>query len=108
MSAYGIVFVHGGKHDSRYWQPTMDAIAEREPSVHLLAVDLPGRRGVTGDMTLSGCVNSAVAQVQQADMGSIVLDGHSLAGVTMPGIASKLTSSGYRPATDRSTYMLTN
>jgi pimeloyl-ACP methyl ester carboxylesterase len=90
MSADGIVFVHGGKHDSRYWQPTMDAIAEREPSVHLLAVDLPGRRGMIGDMTLSGCVNSAVAQVQRADMGSIVLVGHSLAGVTMPGIASKL------------------
>jgi pimeloyl-ACP methyl ester carboxylesterase len=96
MSADGIVFVHGGKHDSRYWQPTMDAIAEREPTVRLLAVDLPGRRGVTGDMTLSGCVNSAVAQVQQADMGPIVLVGHSLAGVTMPGIASKLGAESVR------------
>ncbi|MFZ3316664.1 alpha/beta fold hydrolase, partial [Mycobacterium sp.] len=85
MSADGIVFVHGGKYDSRYWQPTMEAVAEQAPGVHLLAVDLPGRRGMAGDMSLSGCVNSAVAQVRQADMGSIVLVGHSLAGVTMPG-----------------------
>jgi pimeloyl-ACP methyl ester carboxylesterase len=93
MSADGIVFVHGGKHDSRYWQPTMDAIARRQPKVRQLAVDLPGRRGMPGDMSLAGCVKSAVEQIGAADMGTVVLVGHSLAGVTVPGIAGELGAS---------------
>jgi pimeloyl-ACP methyl ester carboxylesterase len=88
--ADGIVFVHGGKHDSRYWQPTIDAIAERAPTVRVTAVDLPGRRGMPGDMTLAGCVKSAVEQIDDAGMTTMILVGHSLAGVTIPGIATQL------------------
>jgi pimeloyl-ACP methyl ester carboxylesterase len=90
MSDVGIVFVHGGKHDSRYWQPTMDVIARREPTVRQLAVDLPGRRGMSGDTSLAGCVKSALEQIADAKLGEIVLVGHSLAGVTVPLIASEL------------------
>jgi pimeloyl-ACP methyl ester carboxylesterase len=88
--AGGIVLVHGGKHDSRYWQPTVDALRRRDPALSVHAVDLPGRRGMLGDMTLAGCVKSAVEQIDGAGLDTMLLVGHSLAGVTVPGIATAL------------------
>ncbi|MUL65794.1 hypothetical protein BOO86_15065 [Mycobacterium sp. CBMA 234] len=90
--ADGIVFVHGGKHDSRYWSPTITAVARLEPDAKLLAVDLPGRRGMPGDTNFAACVESAIEQIDDAGIDSMVLVGHSLAGVTVPGIASRLGS----------------
>jgi pimeloyl-ACP methyl ester carboxylesterase len=49
--AKGVVFVHGGKHDGRCWGPTMEVIRARAPGLAQLAVDLPGRRGTSGDTT---------------------------------------------------------
>ena len=89
-SAKGVVFVHGGKYDGRCWGPTMDVIRARAPGLAQLAVDLPGRRGTTGDTTLAGCVRSAADQIEDAGMSSILLVGHSLAGVTVPLVASEL------------------
>jgi len=91
-SVEGVVFVHGGKHDSRCWGPTMDVIRARAPGVAQLAVDLPGRRGTAGDTTLAGCVRSAVDQVLDAGLSKILLVGHSLAGMTVPLMASELGS----------------
>jgi pimeloyl-ACP methyl ester carboxylesterase len=88
--ASGIVLVHGGKHDSRCWQPTVDALRQRDPALSVHAVDLPGRRGMLGDMTLAGCVESAVEQIDSAGLDTMLLVGHSLAGVTVPGIATAL------------------
>jgi pimeloyl-ACP methyl ester carboxylesterase len=88
--AQGIVFVHGGKHDGRCWGPTMDVIRATAPSVPQLAVDLPGRRGTTGDTTLAGCVRSVVGQIEDAGLRRFMLVGHSLAGITVPLVASEL------------------
>lgn len=86
----GLVFVHGGKHDSRCWGPTLAAVAVLQPEVKLLAVDLPGRGGMPGDTNFAACVESAIGQINDAGINSMVLVGHSLAGVTIPGIASQL------------------
>jgi pimeloyl-ACP methyl ester carboxylesterase len=88
--ADGVVFVHGGKHDSRCWSPTITAVARLEPEAKLLAVDLPGRRGMPGGTNFAACVQSAIEQIDDAGIDSMVLVGHSLAGVTVPGIASRL------------------
>jgi pimeloyl-ACP methyl ester carboxylesterase len=88
--ANGIVLVHGGKHDSRYWQPTVDVLRQRDPALCVHAVDLPGRQGMSGEMTLAGCVQSAVDQINNAGLDTLLLVGHSLAGVTVPGIATAL------------------
>ena len=88
--ADGIAFVHGGKHDSRYWRPVTDAITARRPELPMVAVDLPGRGGTPGDMSLAGCVTSAVGQINGAGLGTMILVGHSLAGVTVPLIATEL------------------
>src|ERR1700749_2635263 len=86
-----LVLIHGGQHDSRCWQPTIDAINRDAPGTRILAVNLPGRMGVPGDLDTMGiadCVEPPVAQVAQAGLDDIVLVGHSMAGLTVPGVAT--------------------
>jgi pimeloyl-ACP methyl ester carboxylesterase len=88
-----LVLVHGGQHDSRCWQPTIDAITRQAPGIRTLAVNLPGRQGVPGDLatlTIAQCVETAVGQIERAGLEDIVLVGHSMAGLTIPGVAAKL------------------
>ena len=88
-----LVLIHGGQHDSRCWQPTIDAINRHAPGTRILAVNLPGRMGVPGDLNTMGiadCVEAAVGQVEQAGLDDIVLVGHSMAGLTVPGVATRL------------------
>src|SRR6202012_94664 len=88
-----LVLIHGGQHDSRCWQPTIDAINRDAPGTRVLAVNLPGRQGVPGDLdtlNIADCVEAAVGQIGQAGLDDIVLVGHSMAGLTVPGVATKL------------------
>jgi pimeloyl-ACP methyl ester carboxylesterase len=88
-----LVLIHGGQHDSRCWQPTIDAITRDAPGTRTLAVNLPGRQGVPGDLntlTIADCVEAAVGQIEQAGLEDVVLVGHSMAGLTVPGVATKL------------------
>ena len=88
-----LVLIHGGQHDSRCWQPTIDAINRDAPGTRILTVNLPGRQGVPGDLDTMGiadCVEAAVGQIEQAGLKDIVLVGHSMAGLTVPGVATRL------------------
>lgn len=88
-----IVFVHGGQHTGVCWRPTIDAIARLDGNVRTLAVDLPGRREEPGDLatlTIDHCVQSVVGQIERAGLGPVVLVGHSMAGITLPGVATAL------------------
>jgi len=88
-----VVFVHGGQHTGACWQPTIDALRAIDPSVTTVAVDLPGRAGEPGDLdtlTISECVASTVRQIDDAGAGDVVLVGHSMAGVTLPGVVTAL------------------
>lgn len=87
------VFVHGGQHTALCWQPTLDAMRRARPDVSTLAVDLPGRRSEPGDLatlTIEQCVRSVVRQIDDANADRVVLVGHSMAGITMPGVAERL------------------
>jgi pimeloyl-ACP methyl ester carboxylesterase len=88
-----LVLIHGGQHDSRCWQPTADAITRDAPGARTLAVNLPGRQGVPGDLdtlTIADCVEAAVGQIEQAGLDDVVLVAHSMAGLTAPGVATRL------------------
>jgi pimeloyl-ACP methyl ester carboxylesterase len=90
-----LVFVHGGQHTGACWQPTLEAIERIEPGAATLAVDLPGRRGEPGDLatlTIADCVRSVVRQIDEAGADRVVLIGHSMAGITIPGVATELGS----------------
>lgn len=90
-----LVFIHGGMHDGGSWDDTVAELAARRPDLHTHAVDLPGRRSVAGDLsalTLSACADSVTEQIRAAvdPRQSVVLIGHSLAGVVIPGVVNRL------------------
>ena len=89
MGTLGFAFIHGGSHGSWAWSDIRQRL--HLPSV---AVDLPGRYG-TSDEELRGIrlgdwVESATMQIRELDVERIFLVGHSLAGITMPGVARAL------------------
>ncbi len=77
--------VHGGGFAGSCWdelRPHLDG-----PSV---AVDLPGRGGRPADLatvTLADFVASVVDELVVRDLSDVTLVGHSMAGLTLPGVA---------------------
>ncbi|ETZ43938.1 alpha/beta hydrolase fold family protein [Mycobacterium avium MAV_061107_1842] len=62
-------------------------------------MDLPGHGNKPGDLatvTIADWVDSVVADIENAGFGDIVIVGHSMAGVTVPGVVTKLGSSRVR------------
>jgi pimeloyl-ACP methyl ester carboxylesterase len=90
-----IVLVHGGQHSGACWQPTVDALRALDPSAQVLAVDLPGHGNEPGDLatlTIGQCVDSVTAQIRATRPSRVMLVGHSMAGITLPGVAARLGS----------------
>jgi len=82
------VLIHGGGFTGSCWGrlvPFLDA------PVH--PVDLPGRGSKPADLmavTISDFVDSVVDEIVMNDLSDVVLVGHSLAGVTLPGVTERL------------------
>jgi pimeloyl-ACP methyl ester carboxylesterase len=90
-----LVLVHGGEHAGDCWDLVVAELRRLEPEVRILAVDLPGRGRTPGDLTtatIGQWVDSVVADIDEAGLGEIVIVGHSMAGVTVPGVVTKLGS----------------
>ncbi|HEX4559836.1 MAG TPA: alpha/beta hydrolase [Mycobacterium sp.] len=92
MALPALVLVHGGAHAADCWDLTVDEIHRREPNLTVLAVNLPGRRGKSGTVaaTITECVDSVIADIEDAGLDELVICGHSLGGVTVPGVVAKL------------------
>ena len=96
MTKYLIVFIHGGQHTSRCWQPTIDAVEALQAAnlaVDTMALNLPGHGDEPGDLaslSIAQCVNSVVDKIESFSAHRIVLVGHSMAGITLPGVAAML------------------
>ena len=93
MALPGLVLIHGGAHAADCWEPTVAELARLAPELRVLAVDLPGRTAKPADLAaiqISDFVNSVVADVDQAGFGDVVIVGHSMAGLTAPGVVAKL------------------
>jgi pimeloyl-ACP methyl ester carboxylesterase len=94
-----LVLVHGGGLAADSWELTVDEINRIAPELAVLAVDLPGRRGKPGDLrtvTIADFVDSVVADIADAGLGDVVIVGHSMAGLTVPGVVAKLGPSRVR------------
>jgi pimeloyl-ACP methyl ester carboxylesterase len=94
-----LVLVHGGQHSADCWDLTVDELRRQAPELQVLAVDMPGHGATPGDLTtaiIADCVRSAVAQIEDAGLDEVVVVGHSLAGLTVPGVVAKLGSSRVR------------
>jgi pimeloyl-ACP methyl ester carboxylesterase len=93
MELPGLVLIHGGAHAADCWDLTIAELACREPGLRVLAVDLPGRGRHPADLatvTVADWVGSVVADVEDAGLADVVVVGHSLGGVTVPGVVAKL------------------
>jgi pimeloyl-ACP methyl ester carboxylesterase len=99
MALPALVLVHGGAHAGDCWDLTLDEIHRLEPTLKVLAVDLPGRRDRPGDLrrlTIADWVDSVVADIEDAGFDEVVIVGHSMAGLTVPGVVTKLGASRVR------------
>jgi|SRR5882757_711158 len=93
MALPDLVLVHGGAHAADCWDLTVAELARQEPELRVLAVDLPGRGGRPADLSTVGIadwIDSAVADIEDAGLGDVVVVGHSMAGLTVPGVVAKL------------------
>jgi len=96
MTLPALVLVHGGAHAGDCWELTLDEIHRLEPNLAVLAVDLPGRRDKAGDLrtlTVADWVDSVVGDIEDAGLNDVVIVGHSMAGLTVPGVVTKLGGS---------------
>jgi pimeloyl-ACP methyl ester carboxylesterase len=94
-----LVLVHGGEHAGDCWDLVVAELHRQEPELRTLAVDLPGRGRTPGDLstaTIGAWVDSVVADIEEAGLGDVVIVGHSMAGVTVPGVVAKLGSARVR------------
>jgi len=99
MTLPDLVLVHGGAHAADCWDLTIAELACQEPKLRVLAVDLPGRGRHPADpaaATLAGWVDSVVADVDEAGFHDVVVVGHSLGGLTVPGVVARLGPSRVR------------
>jgi len=99
MPMPALVLVHGGGLAADCWDLTVEEIRRLAPELTVLAPDLPGRRNKPGDLTtacIDGWVDSVVSDIENAALDDFVIVGHSLAGVTVPGVVTKLGSARVR------------
>ncbi|WP_244438318.1 alpha/beta fold hydrolase [Mycolicibacterium septicum] len=99
MSLPALVLVHGGGLAADSWDLTIEQIERLAPELTVLAIDLPGRRNKPGDLrtaTIADFVDSVIADIDDADVGDIVIVAHSFAGLTVPGVVAKLGRSRVR------------
>jgi pimeloyl-ACP methyl ester carboxylesterase len=93
MALPALVLIHGGAHAGDCWDLTVAELARQEPQLRFLAVDLPGhgsKPANLADVTIADFVDSVVADVEDAGLGDLVVVGHSLGGLTVPGVVAKL------------------
>jgi pimeloyl-ACP methyl ester carboxylesterase len=99
MALPALVLVHGGGLAADSWELTTDEIHRLAPELTVLALDWPGRRGKPGNLTemsIANCVDSLIGDIESAGLADIVIVGHSIGGMTLPGMASKLGTARVR------------
>ena len=99
MPLPAVVLVHGGTLAADCWDLAEIEIRSLCPELDILAVDLPGRRSKPANLlkvTTADWVDSAVSDIEDAGLNDIVIVGHSMAGLTVPGVVTKLGGSRVR------------
>ena len=99
MALPGLVLVHGGGLAADSWELTVDEIHRLAPELTVLALDMPGRRNKPGDlreMTIADYVDSLFGDIESAGLNDIVVVGHSMGGITLPGVVTKLGAARVR------------
>ena len=93
MKQTTLVLIHGGQHSKLCWNPTIKAINSLASFENVLAINLPGHgddQDKLATLTIKHCVDDVTSQILATSPTNVVLIGHSLAGITIPGVAEKL------------------
>jgi pimeloyl-ACP methyl ester carboxylesterase len=88
MSGMPFVLVHGGGFAGSCWDRLLPVLGGSA-----YAVDLPGRGDNPGDLstiTVDDFVSAVSDVIVDNDLHEVVLVGHSLAGVTLPGVTEQV------------------
>jgi pimeloyl-ACP methyl ester carboxylesterase len=99
MALPALVLVHGGGMAADSWGLILEEIHRLAPELTVLALDMPGRRNKPGDlreMTIADYVDSLVGDIESAALDDIVIVGHSLGGMMLPGVVTKLGAARVR------------
>jgi pimeloyl-ACP methyl ester carboxylesterase len=99
MTLPDLVLIHGGAHAADCWDLTIAELACQESKLRVLAVDLPGRGRNPADLatvTIADWVDAVVDEVDNAALGDVVVVGHSLGGLTVPGVVARLGATRVR------------
>ncbi|OBH59992.1 alpha/beta fold hydrolase [Mycobacterium sp. E2479] len=92
MALPALVLVHGGGLAADSWDLTIDEIHRLAPELTVLALDMPGRRNKPGDlreMTIADYVDSLVGDIESAGLKEIVIAGHSMGAIPLPGVVAR-------------------
>jgi pimeloyl-ACP methyl ester carboxylesterase len=93
MTLPAVVLIHGGAHTATCWDLTIAQLKAREPEMKILAVNLPGRgadAAALATVTSADFVDSIVGAVRDRGFDEVILVGHSMAGLILPGVAERL------------------
>ncbi len=85
------VLVHGAWHGAWCWAAVINQLEKLGDRAY--AVDLPGHGMNQADrskVTLQSYVDSVAEFIERHDLKNVVLAGHSLGGLTIPGVAAKI------------------
>jgi pimeloyl-ACP methyl ester carboxylesterase len=99
MALPTLVLVHGGGLAADCWELTVDEIHRLAPELPVVALDMPGRRDKPGDLRklkVADYVDSLVGDIESAGLGEIVIVGHSMGGLTLPGVVTRLGAARVR------------
>ncbi len=99
MPLPALVLVHGGGLAADSWDLTVKEIYRLAPELTVLALDMPGRRKKPGDLkelAIADCVDSLVGDIENAGAEDVVIVGHSIGGMALPGIATRLGAAKVR------------
>jgi len=89
--AENFVLIHGAWHGAWCWASVINELGKRGD--RCFAVDLPGNNGNPMDrakVTLGIYVDAVARYIEDRELRNVVLAGHSMAGLVLPGVASKL------------------
>jgi pimeloyl-ACP methyl ester carboxylesterase len=93
MALPALVLVHGGGLAADSWDLTVEEIHRLAPELTVLAPDMPGRRNKAGnlrELTIADYVDSLVGDIESARLGNVIIVGHSIGGMPLPGVVAKL------------------
>lgn len=89
------LLIHGGAHGPWCWEKVIPWLQSCEQVGQVLAIDLQAAAQATlgkafEDIGLADYIDAVVHSIEQRQLNNIVIAGHSMAGITIPGVVHRL------------------